>query len=113
MSWRAGGGLRPWLAQRLAAVYLAAYVGTAGAFLVVAGGLDYGVWRDWLGRPWVAVASLLALLAVLVHAWVGLRDVTMDYVRPFGARLAVLALVALGLGGLGLWGALLLLGAAL
>ena len=32
-----------------------------------------------------------------MHAWVGLRDVTLDYVNPLGVRIAVLALIALAL----------------
>ena len=33
-------------------------------------------------------ATLLFLGSLLLHAWVGMRDVYMDYVKPIGLRLA-------------------------
>ena len=41
--------------------------------------------------------------AVLVHAWVGIRDVVLDYVHPFALRMAVLGSAAVGLAVLAAW----------
>ena len=41
--------------------------------------------------------------ALLAHAWVGLRDVILDYVRPAALRLSLLGLLALALATLGVW----------
>jgi succinate dehydrogenase / fumarate reductase membrane anchor subunit len=70
-------------------------------------------WRAWAATP--AGAALLALLAaaILLHAWVGVRDVVLDYVHPLGLRLALLGAVAAGLAFLGLWTGLILVSHAL
>jgi succinate dehydrogenase / fumarate reductase membrane anchor subunit len=49
----------------------------------------------------------------LLHAWVGVRDVVLDYVHPLGLRLAVLGAAVAGLVFLGLWTALILVSHAL
>mgnify|MGYP006282472395 CR=1 FL=1 len=43
------------------------------------------------------VATLLFVAALLYHAWVGIRDVLMDYVKPAGVRLGLQVLVILSL----------------
>ena len=35
------------------------------------------------------IATLLFVLALALHAWVGMRDIFMDYVQPLGLRLAL------------------------
>jgi succinate dehydrogenase / fumarate reductase membrane anchor subunit len=41
------------------------------------------------------VATLLFAVSLAWHAWVGVRDIFMDYVKPDGLRLALHVLVAL------------------
>ena len=55
--------------------------------------------------------TLLFVAALLIHAWVGIRDIILDYVHPFGARLVVLSLFALMLITSGLWAARVLFNA--
>ena len=106
-------GQRAFVLQRLTALVLLAYV--AGALLRLALGAppELAAWRAWAARP--AGAALIALLAaaLLLHAWVGLRDVVLDYVHPLALRLAVLGAAAAALAFLGLWTALILVGHAL
>jgi succinate dehydrogenase / fumarate reductase, membrane anchor subunit len=96
-------GLRAWQVQRVSAVYMLLFV------LFVLGSLglhvpsDYGRWKAWVARPALSVALLLFFAALLGHMWVGLRDVLLDYARPPGVRHVLLAAVALGLLGLGIW----------
>jgi succinate dehydrogenase / fumarate reductase membrane anchor subunit len=40
---------------------------------------------------------MLFFLALLYHAWVGVRDIIMDYVKPTGIRLALQTLVGTAL----------------
>ena len=98
MNWRARG-LRPWVWQRLSALYLLAFV----AYLLIglaALPLDAAAWRAWVAEPWRAAAWALFVLAVGVHAWVGVRDVVLDYVPWAGLRMALLSLAGFGLAGL-------------
>ena len=96
-------GLRPWLLQRLSAVYLAAYTFYLLLHFSIRAPADYQAWQHWIASPVVSVSAALFFLALLLHVWVGLRDILMDYVRPLALRLTCTAILALGLSACGLW----------
>ena len=102
MSWRAASGLRNWLLQRLSAVYIVLFI---VVFVVVWGGqpFTYSTWHAWVADPFANVALILFVLSLLIHAWIGVRDVILDYVHSVAARYVVLIVIALGLIGLALW----------
>jgi len=100
---RSLGGLTPWLIQRLSAVLMLAFIGFVLAHFLVDPPASYEGWRSWAGEPGVGIAACLFSVALLAHAWVGLRDVTLDYVKPLATRITVLTLIALALLGTGLW----------
>jgi succinate dehydrogenase / fumarate reductase membrane anchor subunit len=100
---RAVTGLRAWFAQRLSAVYMLGFLIFLLAHLSVDPPHSYESWHAWVLGPWTGVAFLLFFAALLLHAWVGVRDVVLDYVHPIAARFAVLALVAIGLLAIGAW----------
>ena len=54
------------------------------------------------------VATLLAVIALIWHAWVGVRDIFMDYIKPTGLRLTLHSVVALLLIGYAGWAAQIL-----
>ena len=53
--------------------------------------------------PAVSIAVVVFFAALLMHAWVGLRDVILDYVNPVASRVCALVLLACGLLGLAAW----------
>jgi succinate dehydrogenase / fumarate reductase membrane anchor subunit len=103
-------GLKDWLLQRLTAVVMAVYTLLLLAIALWQGGLDHGVWKALFANAAFKLATFLFMVALLYHAWVGVRDIWMDYVKPVGVRLALQALtVAVLIGYLGwtiqiLWG---------
>ena len=82
-------GLRDWLAQRITAVIMAVY--TVIVLIVLLGGvpITYAVWKDLFAQGWMRVATLLFMVSLAWHAWVGMRDILMDYIQPAGLRLAL------------------------
>ena len=70
-------GLYDWLMQRVSAVILLAYFLYVGCVVVC--GVDYVAWKELFSQTWMRVFSLLALLSLAVHAWVGLWCVLTDY----------------------------------
>lgn len=96
-------GLKAWLIQRLSAVYMAVYLAGAIFCLVVSPPQDYSQWKALIAAPAVSVTTLLFFGMLLVHAWVGVRDVVMDYVHVYALRFVLLALVAGGLVVMGVW----------
>ncbi|HHH36696.1 MAG TPA: succinate dehydrogenase, hydrophobic membrane anchor protein [Gammaproteobacteria bacterium] len=103
---RRAAGLRAWLLQRISAVYLALYVVYFLLASPAAGGA--AAWRAWLGSPWPLLAMALFFLALSIHAWVGVRDVIIDYVHPAGLRLLLLCGLGVVLLGSLLWALLAL-----
>jgi succinate dehydrogenase / fumarate reductase membrane anchor subunit len=103
-------GSRDWLLQRLTAVVMALY--TLG-FLVCVVSHAPATQEDWravFSGQFVRAATMLFFLALLYHAWVGMRDIFMDYVKPTGLRLALEAGVALVLLVYLIWSASILWG---
>jgi succinate dehydrogenase / fumarate reductase membrane anchor subunit len=82
-------GLRDWLAQRITAAIMAVYTVLAVAVVLKNQPLTYAVWKDLFARGWMRVATLLFAVSLAWHAWVGVRDILMDYVKPDGPRLAL------------------------
>ena len=82
-------GLRDWLAQRITAVIMAVYSVIAVAVFIVNKNITYAVWRDLFSQGWMRVATLLFIVSLAWHAWVGVRDILMDYIKPDGLRLTL------------------------
>lgn len=72
-------GLYDWMVQRLTAVYLALYFVCLITYLVLSPDLSFEQWSGLFGATWVRIASLLALLALSAHAWIGLWTISTDY----------------------------------
>jgi succinate dehydrogenase / fumarate reductase membrane anchor subunit len=88
-------GMRDWLAQRLTAVVMAVYSVVLAVVLMRGEPITYPVWRDLFAQGWMRVATLVFAVSLVWHAWVGARDILMDYVKPDGLRLALQVLTLL------------------
>jgi succinate dehydrogenase / fumarate reductase membrane anchor subunit len=88
-------GLRDWLAQRVTAVVLAVYTVILLAWFFLARDFSYPGWAGIFSHQWMKLATFVVLLSVLYHAWVGIRDFWMDYIKPTGIRLALQVLTLL------------------
>ncbi len=96
-------GLPAWMLQRLSALYLAVYTIYLLVHFARHTPADFQSWHDWIATPAVGISAALFFLALLLHAWVGLRDILMDYVHALTLRLSLTALLLLGLAACGLW----------
>jgi len=92
-------GLRDWLAQRVTAAIMAVYTVIVVIVLLSGHPITYGVWRDLFSHGWMRVATLLFMVSLAWHAWVGVRDILMDYIQPTGLRLALEVVVLLMIAG--------------
>ena len=95
-------GFSAWLIQRLSAVYMALFIVIALIWSMT-NEFDYDKWQQSFNNHWLVLSVLLFGLSVLIHAWIGLRDVIVDYIHPLGLRLLALSLVALFLLANGFW----------
>jgi succinate dehydrogenase / fumarate reductase membrane anchor subunit len=82
-------GMRDWLSQRITATLMALYTLLLLAQVIFGGPLGYDRWAGIFSAQWMKTATLVVLVALGWHAWVGLRDIWMDYVKPVAVRLAL------------------------
>ncbi|MBI1395922.1 MAG: succinate dehydrogenase, hydrophobic membrane anchor protein [Betaproteobacteria bacterium] len=96
-------GLRDWLVQRVTAVVMAVYAVVLFLVLLTQRPSGFEAWKALFACQWMRLATLLFLLSLFWHAWVGMRDILMDYVHATGARLVLQVGVILLLVAYGLW----------
>jgi len=82
-------GLRDWLAQRVTAVLMALFTVVLVAQLLFGAKLGYERWAAIFSAQWMKALTFVVIVSLLYHAWVGMRDVWMDYVKPVGIKLAL------------------------
>jgi succinate dehydrogenase / fumarate reductase membrane anchor subunit len=82
-------GLRDWLSQRVTAVVITLYTILVLGLVLWNGGLDYATWKAVFANGAFRVATFLFMASLLWHAWVGVRNILMDYAKPAGLRLVL------------------------
>ena len=82
-------GLRDWLSQRVTAVLMALFTMVLLVQLLLPGPLGYDRWAGIFAAQWMKVLTFVVIVSLSWHAWVGVRDIWMDYVKPVGVRLAL------------------------
>jgi succinate dehydrogenase / fumarate reductase, membrane anchor subunit len=103
-------GLRDWLAQRVTAVIMALYTLILLALFLSAGEFSYQAWAGLFARQWFKIATFVTCAALFYHAWVGMRDIWMDYVKSVPLRLTLQVATILWLVGCAGWMAQILWG---
>lgn len=97
-------GLRDWMVQRATAALMALFfVIVVVRLLLVSGPVGYEQWAGlFANRPMKALTFVL-IVSLAWHAWVGMRDIWMDYIKPVGLRLTLHVLTLAWLAGCAGW----------
>lgn len=103
-----GNGLRDWLWQRLSAVVITAYLLFLLGYWLAMPNMTYVAWHGLFQTVWLRVFTLVVLLNVLIHAWIGLWTVLTDYVKCMWLRLGLEAIIFVVLLATFVWGVLIL-----
>jgi succinate dehydrogenase / fumarate reductase, membrane anchor subunit len=82
-------GFRDWLAQRVTAVLMALFTVAVLAQVLMPGELGYDKWAGIFAAQWMKVLTFVVVISLAFHAWVGMRDIWMDYIKPVGLRLSL------------------------
>ena len=96
-------GLRDWLSQRFTALVMALFTIAVVVQVLMPGPIDYYKWSAIFGRQWMKVLTFVAVVSMLWHVWVGMRDIWMDYVKSMGVRLGLEVLTIAWLVGCAGW----------
>lgn len=87
-------GFSAWLLQRVSAVYMLLFIVLIPLYIWQQGTSNYNAWRSLLAEPVMALLWALFFIAMLLHAWVGVRDILIDYVHNLTLRLSILVMIA-------------------
>ncbi len=96
-------GLGDWLSQRVTAVVMTVFTLVLIAQVLFGGPLGYDRWAGIFAQQWMKVLTFVTIVALLYHAWVGVRNVWMDYVKSVGLRLTLQAVTIVWLVGCAGW----------
>lgn len=96
-------GLGDWLSQRITAVVMTVFTLVLIAQVLFGGPLGYDRWAGIFAQQWMKVLTFVTIVALLYHAWVGVRNVWMDYVKSVGLRLTLQAVTIVWLVGCAGW----------
>lgn len=105
-----GKGIRDWIFQRVTAVFLTGYILFLLYFWLTHSGTATAQWQDLFFDPWMKVSTLVAFVALFVHAWIGMWTIITDYVPVYCIRLFLLSVVGFCLLGYLGWGLTILWG---
>ena len=101
-------GFRDWLAQRVTAIVMAIYTVLLLALFLAANDFSYEGWAGLFTKQWFKLVTFVTFLALFYHAWVGVRNIWMDYVKPVSVRIALQVATLLWLIGCAGWTAQIL-----
>jgi succinate dehydrogenase / fumarate reductase, membrane anchor subunit len=83
-------GLRDWLSQRVTAALMALFTLVVVLQVIFSKGpIGYDKWAGIFSSQWMKVLTFTIIASLLWHAWVGMRDVWMDYVKAVWLRLSL------------------------
>ena len=98
-----GSGFRDWLIQRATAIIILVYAGVLIDFFSTHAQPDFGTWQHFFSGFWMQAGTLLVLLSILWHAWIGIWTVITDYVKSGFLRLILFAVILIGFVGFIIW----------
>jgi len=90
-------GLYDWVIPRLSAVIILLYVLCHAAIVIGTPEMTYSEWRGLFANTTMRIFSLVTLLALCAHAWVGIWTIATDYLttRMLGAKATAIRFIFL------------------
>ena len=82
-------GMRDWLSQRVTATLMALFTVAVIVQVLLPGPMGYDKWAGMFSHQWMKALSFVVIVSLLIHVWVGMRDIWMDYVKPVAVRLVL------------------------
>jgi succinate dehydrogenase / fumarate reductase membrane anchor subunit len=97
-------GLKDWLSQRVTGALMALFtIVLLAQVLFTKGPIGYDKWAGIFSSQWMKVLTFVVIVSLAWHAWVGMRDIWMDYIKPVGVRLTLHLLTIVWLVGCAGW----------
>ncbi|MBB5213594.1 succinate dehydrogenase, hydrophobic membrane anchor protein [Parapusillimonas granuli] len=95
-------GTVDFIVQRVTAIIMAVYTIVLLVGILFTSEINFDSWRrlftfTWVGLPVGQMLATLAFFSLVWHAWIGVRDIWMDYIHSVGLRLFLQVLTILWL----------------
>ncbi|WP_367680171.1 succinate dehydrogenase membrane anchor subunit [Candidatus Fukatsuia anoeciicola] len=90
-------GIHDWLLLRASAIIILLYIFYLCGFIITVPYVTYEIWHNFFSLTITKVFTMLTLLSILVHAWIGLWQVLTDYIKPLAIRLVLQLIVVITL----------------
>ena len=74
-------GVHDFILLRASAVILAAFVLFMAGFFIVTPEVTYDVWHALFANVCMKIFTIVAMIGLLAHAWIGIWQVLSDYVK--------------------------------
>ena len=101
-------GLRDWLLQRFSAIIIGAYVIFLAGFILLHPHMNFATWGALFNHILMRIITLIVLLAIVLHAYIGMWTISTDYLKNTGVRLLFQVVVFVALITFLLWGLMIL-----
>jgi succinate dehydrogenase / fumarate reductase membrane anchor subunit len=88
-------GLQDWMAQRVTAIIMALYTLILLVCFLTGSRFSYEGWAGLFAQQWFKIATFVTFLSLAYHAWVGMRNIWMDYCTKSVALRLVLQVATL------------------
>lgn len=98
----ANHGIGAWLQQRLTAVIMLISLVIFFVFMLLGNEIidsHFITWHQFFSFLFVKIIVQITIAAVILHAWIGMRDIVMDYIKCYGARVTFYTIILLWLFG--------------
>ena len=96
-------GMHAWLIQRFSGIYIGIFSIILALTLWQSAPQDYQQWSQLFSNAWLQLGMSLFVVALLFHAWIGMRDVIIDYIHPVWIKMLVMTGIILMLVASGFW----------
>lgn len=103
-------GLQNWLIQRISAVWMSAIIVYYMYFFITHPELNFSHWHDLFSHPVMKIATVITVLSLAMHAWIGMWTVLTDYVQKACIRLFISSVIVFALLGYVVWTIMILWG---
>lgn len=97
-------GVRDWFWQRLSALVITLYTVFLSVYLGLHIPLTFLKWHDLFTHPAMRIFTLIVLVNILIHAWVGIWTIFTDYIGCAVLRLCLEFILIVSLLGYFFWG---------
>ena len=83
----ARSGLKEWVVQRGTAVLMVLSIAAWAVSYMYSSPSGYAEWSAFMDGSWMRVVTFLFVVSLAWHAWIGGRDICMDYIKHDGLRM--------------------------